>query len=107
MKSREALSHAAETILTQCLSLPTGSELPIVVDETTLALGELLLETATQLQHQSYLLYFPKTMQSHLAHRNLPETIVAALNDATATILCVNADAAGFSFREQVRRAAL
>lgn len=107
MPPRAALAHAAETLLTQCLELPADGELAIVADETTRALAELLATTATALGYQPYVLYFPTPLQRRHTERALPETVRVALNDANATILCVQASTDGLGFREQVRQAAI
>lgn len=107
MPSRANLTHAAQTILIKCLDLAPESELAIVADETTRALAELFVETAIQLEYQPYILYFPTVLQRRQNQRDLPETIRGALNEASATILCVHGSAECLAFREKVRQAAI
>jgi leucyl aminopeptidase (aminopeptidase T) len=106
MPDPDRIQHAAHTVVTRCLALPTESEVAIIADETTLAIAQALASAAESNDHRSHLIFFHSTVQAGLAQKPLGETIKSVLRDVAGTILCTNGSALCLSFRDNIRRAA-
>lgn len=106
MESQEQMTHAAETILTQCLNLPTGAEIVILADETTIDTASILAEAALKLDLHPILTYFNTQMQIALGGQNLSPMLQTALNEAAAALICLNSTPKCLPFRDHVRQTA-
>ena len=103
MDKSDSLHAAAQTILTRCLGLPSGANLVIFADETTLSTAQLLMEQADALEMQPLLAYFGTAMQQRLGKQPLPVGLQLAVKEADAVLVCLDDSKACFDFRNRVR----
>jgi hypothetical protein len=106
VKLRDQTKQAAHTILTQCLSLPTGAEIVVFGDETTIDAASILAEVAVNLELEPILTYFTTPMQMALEGKELAPALEAMLKEAEAALICLNDRPECLSFRDNVRQAA-
>ncbi len=100
------LKEVAKTVLTKCLQLPSGAEIVIFADETTLDIGTLLAEEAQLLNLKPVIAYFSIAMQISQRNDDLPPAFEAMLNDAAATMICLNVSPECLPFRRNIRTTA-
>lgn len=99
--------HAAKTVLTQCLALPSGAELVIFADETTIDTASIIAEAALSLELKPVVAYFTQQMQIELSDKGLFPGVESLLEDAVAALICLNGAARCLPFRDRVRQSAL
>lgn len=106
MKLQDQATHAAETVLTQCLDLPVGAEIVVFGDETTIDIASVLAEVAVKLKLEPVLTFFSTQMQMDLGDKELAPSLEVMLNDAAAALICLNSTPGCLPFRDNVRRTA-
>ncbi|MCB9079093.1 MAG: aminopeptidase [Anaerolineaceae bacterium] len=104
MTLQQQMTHAAETILTQCLNLPSGAEIIIFADETTMDTANILAEAALKLELEAIVAYYSSPMQMALGSRGLAPKLQAALHEAAAALICLNGTPECLPFRNYVRQ---
>jgi signal transduction histidine kinase len=106
LKTHEQVTHAAETVLTKCLSLPPGAEIVIFADETTIDTASILAEAAIKLELHSILAYFNTAMQIAHKSQKLAPALQTVLNQAAAVLICLNSTPECLPFRDHIRQTA-
>lgn len=103
MNTSDPLHAAAQTVLTHCLGLPSGANLVIFADETTLSTALLLVEQADALEMQPLLAYFSTATQQRLGKQPLQPGLQQAVSEGDAVLVCLSSSPACFDFRDSVR----
>lgn len=103
MNTSDPLHAAAQTVLTHCLGLPSGANLVIFADETTLSTALLLVEQADALEMQPLLAYFSTATQQRLGKQQLQPGLQQAVSEGDAVLVCLSSSPACFEFRDSVR----
>lgn len=106
MSLEKRAEKAAETIFRQCLDLPTGGEIVILADETTIATASILVEVAIEQKLKPLLTYFTVQMQMVIGENQIVPALASLLDDADATLICLNGKPQCLAFRDNVRRIA-
>jgi len=104
---KEQAIHAAKTVLTQCLALPSGAELVIFADETTVDTASIIAEVAVDLELKPVITYFTRQMQMDLGEKGLFPGVESMLDDAVAALVCLNSTPECLPFRDRARQSAL
>lgn len=103
MNTSDPLHAAAKTVLTHCLGLPSGANVVIFADETTLSTALLLVAQADALEMQPLLAYFSTATQQRLGEQQLQPGLQQAVDEGDAVLVCLSSSPACFDFRNSVR----
>lgn len=106
MANQSSLQRAAETVLTNCLSLPEGAKVTILMCEETIEPAMALAEAAVHLRLQPVPLFISREMHLSLAEEPLSPAIESLVTGATAVLNCLCACPACLPLRERVRTTA-
>jgi hypothetical protein len=90
-------------VLTRCLGLPSGANLVVFADETTLSTALLLIEQADALEMQPLLVYFSTATQQRLGKQPLQVGLQLAVREADAVLVCLSGAPSSYEFRNAVR----
>lgn len=107
VNNHSQLARAARTVLMECLSLPSGAQVVIFVDETTEEVAKLLAGVALAQDLQPLMLYVPLAHQEQMGSQPLSPFLTQTLDEATAVLVCLNGSPERLAFRDQVRKSAL
>lgn len=95
--------NGARQIIRHCLGLEPGQELLVFIDETTVAVGMLLTEAATQLGVTTSSIFIPVEQQRRIPPAALlGRAIAGALREVRVIVLCVNGQTDCLPFRAHI-----
>jgi hypothetical protein len=103
MENRQDYLTGAKQILKRCLGLTGEQSLVIILDESTIEVGQIIMEAADLLSISQTSIFIPIAIQHKIpAKSDISLSTQAIARDARAILICVNGEPECLPFRQRI-----